>query len=70
MNPWVNLLIEVTEMRQHQKDYFKKKDKLAMAKAKLCEMKVDQLIGKLEEMCREKGINLKPEKIQEDEPTK
>jgi hypothetical protein len=58
MNPWVELLIEVVEMRQHQKDYFKKKDKLAMAKAKLSEIKVDQLTGKLEEMCREKGIEL------------
>lgn len=58
MNPWVELLIEVKEMREHQKAYFKKKDKVAMAKAKLCEMKVDQLSGKLEEMCREKGISL------------
>lgn len=69
MNPWVNLLIEVKEMRQHQKDYFKKKDKLAMAKAKLSEMKVDQIIGKLEVMCQEKGIDLQPKTIEEDEPT-
>ena len=70
MNPWVELLVEVKQMRQNQKDYFKKKDKLAMAKAKLCEMKVDQLTGKLEEICREKGINItqkKPE--QQHEPT-
>jgi hypothetical protein len=58
MNAWVEFLIEVKEMRDHQKEYFKKKEKLAMAKSKLSEMKVDQLIGKLEETCRKKEIEL------------
>ena len=58
MNPWIELMMEVKEMRQHQRDYFKKKDKVAMAKAKLCEMKVDQMTVKLETICQEKGINL------------
>ena len=58
MNPWIELMMEVKEMRQHQRDYFKKKDKVAMAKAKLCEMKVDQMTVKLETICQEKGIDL------------
>ncbi len=68
MNAWVELLLEVQEMRQHQKDYSKKKDKLTMAKAKLCEIKVDQLVSSLEENCKAKGISLeKPKNEFEDE---
>lgn len=71
MNPWVEYFLEVEEMREYQKMFFKSKGgsrdrKLIMAKSKLCEMKVDQLGGKLRKMAEEKGINLT--KPQEDEP--
>ena len=58
MNPWIEFLIEVKEMREHQKSFSKSQDKLTMAKAKLSEILVDQLIGKLEETCRKKEIEL------------
>jgi len=61
VNPWVELLLEVEEMRIHQKAYFKKKDKLDMAKSKLCEMKVDQMVLKVKVICKEKGIELTKE---------
>ncbi len=67
MNPWVELLTEVEEMRVHQKAYFKKKDKLSMAKAKLCEMKVDQMVFGLKKTCEQKGISLeKPQKHEQE----
>jgi hypothetical protein len=73
MNPWVELLIEVKEMRDRQKAYFKNKDtsqtKKLVAFSKLCEMKVDQLITKLEKSCTEKQIDLTPKKPIEDEYT-
>jgi hypothetical protein len=60
LNPWVEFFLEVEEMRQHQKDFYKSKtkSKLLLAKSKLCEMKVDQLIGKLKVTAKEKGISL------------
>lgn len=68
VNPWVELLLETEEMRGYQREFFKAKPKdkkLLMAKSKLCEMKVDQLIRGLRELCTEKGIKL----IKEDEST-
>ena len=71
MNLWVEFLIEVKEMRERQKDYFKNKNpketKKLVAFAKLCEMKVDQMTVKLEESCQAKGINLN--KPKDDEST-
>ena len=58
VNKWVELLVEVEEMRVHQKAFFQKKAKVNMAKAKLCEIKVDQLVYGLKKICEEKGINL------------
>lgn len=63
VNPWVELLIEADEMRFHQKSYFKAKannpdKKLFMAKSKLSEIKVDQLIRGLKKVCEKKGIDL------------
>jgi len=57
-NPWVELLVEVEEMRIHQKGYFKDRNKINLAKSKLSEMKVDQLIKSLKETCKTKGIKL------------
>lgn len=57
-NPWVELLIEVEEMRIHQKNYFKERNKLNLAKSKMSEIKVDQLVRTLKETCQTKGIKL------------
>jgi hypothetical protein len=60
MNPWIEFLLEVEEMREYQRAFFKAKgkDKVLLAKSKLCEMKVDQLAGKLKESAKQKGITL------------
>lgn len=63
VNPWVELLVEVEEMRKHQKAFFKMKanhpdKKKIMAFSKLTEMKVDQLVSSLKKTCEEKGISL------------
>lgn len=57
-NPWIELLIEVEEMRIHQKGYFKDRSKINLAKSKLSEIKVDQLVRGLKESCETKGIKL------------
>lgn len=71
MNPWIEFLLEVKEMRERQKAYFKNKDSKQTQKlvafSKLCEMKVDQMVGKLEQTCKEKGINLSQTNPEENE---
>jgi hypothetical protein len=70
MSVWVEFLLEVEEMRGYQKKFFKmaannKGRKLLMAKAKLCEMKVDQLVLSMKETCKQKGIELKHQESNE-----
>lgn len=72
MNLWVELLVEVEEMRTYQKQFFKMKGnhpdkKLIMAKSKICEMKVDQLTSKLREIAKDKNIDLTKDELTEDD---
>lgn len=70
MNLWVEFLLEVKEMREHQTAFFKNKDKnqnkILMAKAKFSEIRVNQLITKLEETCAKNNISLIKDPIEDE----
>lgn len=55
-NPWIVFLEKFLEMREYQKEYFKKKDKVILAKSKLAEMEADKWAAKLTETAKEKGL--------------
>ena len=69
MNPWIELLVLVEEMRENQRAYFKDRNKVKLVKAQLSEVMVDQKVVSLKNLAKEKGIQvIKPKPI-EDEPT-
>ena len=69
MNPWIELLILVEEMRENQRAYFKDRNKVKLVKAQLSEVMVDQKVVSLKNLAKEKGINIEKPKPIEDEPT-
>lgn len=55
-NPWIDFLLKVEEVRELQRQYYRKKDKMILAKCKLAEIELDQQTKSLRIKAEEKKL--------------
>ena len=55
-SPWIDFLLKVEEVRELQRQYYKKKDKVVLAKCKLAEIELDQQTKSLRNIAEAKNL--------------